>query len=237
MLFSVISFCSCSGKDQSINDMFVKKYSKQVKQINDQRVLPKNIANEVISSNPPSNEEIADYIASQEKYQGYVPIYNVGEYVPKQYFPDLSTVENLAKNNPSNQVPADIFEVSYNTRNNPPFSYFGAEFDMINIPKVDAYGNSSQVSEKKYLLIANNDIQNAVEKINSTKSIDDIELTKILVKEKKQQIQQKKNQQIASYDQFRDIALIENYPDNEVQIPGKNVSKKNDNTISVKNNN
>lgn len=221
----MIFVCCCSNKDDSVNNLFVKKFGEQVKEINSKRVLPKSIANEVMSSTPPSKEEISDYIASQEKYQGYVPIYNVGEYVPKQYYPDRSTINELSKNNPANSVPPDIFEVSYNTQNNPPFKYTGAEFDMIKIPSSDRFGNSSAISEKKYLLIANNDIQSAVDKINSSRSEDDFEFSKILVNEKKQQIQKKKNQQIAENSEFSDIALIENYGDNEIRNDSKTINK------------
>ena len=221
----MIFVCCCSNKNDSINNLFVKKFGEKVKEINSDRVLPKSMANEVILSTPPSKEEISDYIASQEKYQGYVPIYNVGEYVPKQYYPDRSTIDELSKNNPANSVPPDIFEVSYNTKNNPPFKYTGAEFDMIRIPSGDRFGNSSVMTEKKYLLIANNDIQSAVDKINSSRSEDDYEVSKILVNEKKQQIQKKKNQQIVENSEFGDIILIENYDDNEIKNNSKAINK------------
>ena len=96
---------------------------------------------------------------------------------------------------------------------------------MIKIPSSDRFGNSSAISEKKYLLIANNDIQSAVDKINSSRSEDDFEFSKILVNEKKQQIQKKKNQQIAENSEFSDIALIENYGDNEIKNDSKTINK------------
>lgn len=236
LFFLLILASSCSRNSSSVNDMFVKKYGKKVKEINEERVLPKNIANEIISSTPPSKEEIADYIAAQEKYQGYVPIYHVGEYVPKQYLPNRATMDEMSKNNPSNYVAPDIFEVNYNTVNNSAFNNNGIEFDMVKIPSHDAYGNKSTVSEKKYLLIANNEIQNAVTTINQKRSEDDFEFSKILIKEKKQQIKQRKNEQIFGQSQLGDIALIDNFNVEDEQkediVTKKNIEKPKKNKVN-----
>ena len=235
-IFLLIVQCSCVGDIASMNDVFVEKYGKKVKEINQERVLPKDIANEIISSTPPSKEEISDYISSQEKYQGYVPIYSVGEYVPKQYLPDRTTYNEFSKNNPSNNVAPDIFEISYNTQAHPPFSYSGAEFDMISVPSTDAYGNSTKISEKKYLLIANSDIQNTVTKINQKRSNNDGEFSKILISEKKQLIKKRKNDQIFGNSGFGDIALIDNIVNNElvneVQDINKNIVKLNTSKVN-----
>jgi hypothetical protein len=237
LFFLLITLSSCAKNIASVNDMFVKKYGQKVKEINQERVLPKNIANEIVSSVPPTKEEISDYIASQEKYQGYVPIYHVGEYVPKQYFPNRATMDEMSRNNPANNVPPDIFEVRYNNFNNPPFSNSGAEFDMVMVPSQDAYGNRSIATEKKYLLIANNEIQNAVTKINQKRSDDDFEFSKILVKEKKQQIKQRKNEQIFGASQFGDIALIDNYNIEDVQKEDDDIKKNNKQPKQTKTNN
>lgn len=237
LFFSLILLSSCVQKNPSVNDMFVKKYGQKVKEINQERVLPKNIANEIVSSVPPTKEEISDYIASQEKYQGYVPIYHVGEYVPKQYLPNRATMDEMSKNNPANNVPPDIFEVRYNSFNNPPFSNSGLEFDMVLVPSRDAYGNKSIATEKKYLLIANNEIQNAVTKINQKRSEDDFEFSKILVKEKKQKMKQRKNEQIFGASQFGDIALIENYDIQDTQKENNAPEKNKNNQKQTKVNN
>jgi len=237
LFFLLILLSSCAKNISSVNDVFVKKYGQKVKEINQERVLPKNIANEVISSSPPTKEEISDYIASQEKYQGYVPIYHVGEYVPKQYLPNRATMDQMSKNNPANNVPEDIFEVRYSTFNNPPFSISGAEFDMILVPSSDAYGNKSIATEKKYLLIANNEIQNAITKINQKRSEDDFEFSKILVKEKKQKMKQRKNEQIFGASQFGDIALVENYDKEDVKKENNTPEKNKNNQKQTKVNN
>ena len=230
LFFLLILMSSCTGNIASINDMFVKKYGQKVKEINQERILPKSITKEVISSAPPTRQEVSDYIASQEKYQGYVPIYHVGEYVPKQYLPNHTTIDELSRNNPANNVPPDIFEVRYSSINNPPFSNSGAEFDMVMVPSYDAYGNKSIVSEKKYLLIANNEIQNVVTKINEKRSEDDLEFSKILIKEKKQKIKQRKNEQIFGASKFGEIALIESF-DNEEELQEYNSIEKNQNKL------
>lgn len=225
LLLMLSTLACCVSDDNSINNSFVKKYGKKVKEINSDRVLKNN--EQLVVSKPPSKEEIQDYIASQEKYQGYVPIYNVGEYVPKQMSPNSSTVNELARNNPANAVPYDIFEVKYNTNLHPPFKYTGIEFDMVVVPTQDAFGNLSKVNDKKYQMIANKDLQNSIERINKDRNSDHIEYSKILITEKKQQIRQRKNEQIFGTQDFAEIALIDNV--NEEQTPTK-ISEVNNNS-------
>lgn len=231
LLLLLGTLSSCVSSDNSINNSFVKKYGKKVKEINSDRVLKTN--ENLVVSTPPSKEEIQDYIASQEKYQGYVPIYNVGEYVPKQMSPNSLTSNDLAANNPANAVPFDIFEVKYNTNLHPPFKYTGIEFDMVAVPTQDAFGNLSQVNEKKYQMIANKDLQNSIERINQDRDNDHIEYSKILIIEKKQQIRKRKNEQIFGSEDFTKIALVDNT--NEEQSSNKipEVSNNNQNTMQT----
>lgn len=212
LILALLALSSCLSTPESINDSFVKKYSKKVKEINKQRILSPEQRNEVVSSTAPSQEQINDYVASQEKYQGYVPVYQVGEYVPRQFFPDRSTIDQLGNNNPANSVPSDIFEIKYNLANHPPYSYNGAQFDLVKVPNIDAYGNTSISNDKQYVMIANSDIQNSVNKINRDRSDEDLEFSKILIAEKKNQIKQKRAQQLFKANNDMQIALIEDYP-------------------------
>lgn len=212
IILLLLALSSCISTPESINDAFVKKYSKRVKEINQERVLSAQQRNEVVSSSAPSQEQISDFISSQEKYQGYVPVYQVGEYVPRQFFPDRSTVDQLANNNPANSVPTDIFEIKYNLANHPPYTYTGAQFDLIEVPNSDAYGNTSISNNKQYVMIDNSDIQNSINKINSDRSEENLEFSKILIAEKKNQIKQKRVQQLFKTNDDMQIALIEEFP-------------------------
>lgn len=212
IILLLLALSSCISTPESINDAFVKKYSKRVKEINQERVLSAQQRNEVVSSSAPSQEQISDFISSQEKYQGYVPVYQVGEYVPRQFFPDRSTVDQLANNNPANTVPTDIFEIKYNLANHPPYTYTGVQFDLIEVPNTDAYGNTSISNNKHYVMIDNGDIQNSINKINSDRSEENLEFSKILIAEKKNQIKQKRTQQLFKTNDDMQIALIEEYP-------------------------
>lgn len=212
IILLLLALSSCISSPESINDAFVKKYSKKVKEINRERVLSPEQRNEVVSSSAPSEEQISDFISSQEKYQGYVPVYQIGEYVPRQFFPDRSTVDQLANNNPANSVPADIFEIKYNLANHPPYTYTGAQFDLIEVPNTDAFGNSSISNNKHYVMIDNSDIQNSINKINSDRTEENLEFSKILIAEKKNQIKQKRTQQLFKTNDDMQIALIEEYP-------------------------
>ena len=213
-LLTILFFAtsSCIAPAEDINNSFVKKYGKKVKEINEQRVLSAEQRNEVFSSAPPTSEQISDFISSQEKYQGYVPVYQLGENPPRQFFPDRSTMDQLANNNPALSVPSDIFEIKYNLASHPPYSNNGAEFDLIAVPIADAYGNTSISNEKKYIMIANSDIQNSVNKINQDRSQEDLEFSKILITEKKNLIKQKRAQQLFKSNPEMQIALIDEYP-------------------------
>ena len=189
LLFTI---SSCISPAEDINNSFVLKYGKKVKEINEQRVLSSEQKKEVFSSAHPTPEQVSDFIASQEKYQGYVPVYQLGENPPRQFFPDRSSIDQLANNNPALSVPSDIFEIKYNLASHQPYNNFGAEFDLIAVPIVDAFGNSSISNEKKYIVIANSDIQNSINKINQDRSAEDLEFSKILITEKRNLIKQKR---------------------------------------------
>lgn len=212
IILLLLALCSCISSPESINDTFVKKYSKKVKEINRERVLSPEQRNEFVSSSTPTAEQISDFISSQEKYQGYVPVYQVGEYVPRQFLPDRSTVDQLANNNPANSVPTDIFEIKYNLANHSPYTYTGAQFDLIDVPNTDAYGNTSISNNKNYVMIDNSDIQNSINKINSDRTEENLEFSKILIAEKKNQIKQKRAQQLFKTNDDMQIALIDEYP-------------------------
>lgn len=212
LILLLLSISSCFSPAEDINNSFVLKYGKKVKEINEQRVLSSGQKKEVFSSTPPTQDQVSSFISSQEKYQGYVPVYQLGENPPRQYFPDHSTMDQLANNNPALSVPIDIFEIKYNLAGHPPYNNFGVEFDLIAVPRFDSHGNTSISDEKKYIMIANSDIQNSVNKINQDRSPEDLEFSKILITEKRNLIKQKRVQQLFKSNPAMQIALIDEYP-------------------------
>jgi hypothetical protein len=230
----LISLNSCYSNLTSTNDIFVKKYGKKVKEINQDRV---NIDgnSKYINSSPPDNQEISDYFSLQKKSQNYVPIYNIGENA-KHHFPDQSTLDNFSTNNPDNGIPTDIFEVSYQNPIYPPYRAIGSEFDMIYIPETDAFGNSTQNNQKEYKVINSNDLQQAITQIKNEKNPDDLIYSKILITEKKLQIKEKKDSQLNESDKFSEIAMIDEYRLAKKTDANK-IDKKNKNSLKKTNQN
>jgi hypothetical protein len=92
-----------------------------------------------------------------------------------------------------NQSLGDGFEIRYSV-NHSGFRRIGAEFDEINIPQNDIYGVTTDFDkQKEYLLIGNNYLQKNIDDISSYSDFEeDIEISKILIAQKKQ-LQMKKS--------------------------------------------
>lgn len=184
LLSLLFCFTSCSSALQKSNDVFEKKYRDDVKKINEQRRPDKQSKNETIYSKPPTPEEVTKEIASKVEYYPYVDIAEIGD-APKEIFPNRETYEQAKASNPPSSLPVNIFDLSYNLALYPPFHRIGAEFDVISVPKSDAFGVNTELADKSYLLAGNNSLQRAVDAINTNKSAEDVEITKMLVSEKK----------------------------------------------------
>ncbi len=174
---------SCSKELPSVNKDFVKKYQKEVEKINEQRVLEKREGQETTFSQPPTEEEVAENLAKKVEYFPYVDINRIGD-APKQVnLPNREIYQQAGS--PANSLPPNIFELSYNLALYPPFHKIGAEFDKINVPRSDAFGVTTELSGKSYLLVGNNSLQKSVDSINSQKTETDLEISAMLVQEKK----------------------------------------------------
>jgi hypothetical protein len=194
----MILLSSCSLGLEKSNQDFIKKYQEEISQINQQRTPDKETKNETLFSAPPTREEVVKELANKAEYYPYSDISLIGDSPREEALPNRETYELSKAKNPNNSLPTNIFEISYNLNLYPPFRRIGAEFDGIEIPQKDAFGVATNLSEKNYLLIGNNSLQRNIDKINSEKSDGDIEVTKMLVAEKKKILKQQKSNQLSS---------------------------------------
>lgn len=185
--FCFAGIFACSSP-QNINETFEQKFGKQVEKIKAERTPPKSSKNEITSSPAPVLNDLYDSDSSgqNKNYYAYVDVTKFDEKIPQHYFPNGESYEQEVVKNPSNSLPQNMFDVSYNTVLYPPFRRIGAEFDRIEIPEKDAYGVKTAMSEKSYLLAGNDSLQKNIDQIISEKNSDEIEFSETLIREQKQ---------------------------------------------------
>ncbi len=207
-----ISIFSCN-KENKYNASFEKKYKNQVDFINKERKNP------LIENDSEANKVVnvveKDYIQYVDINQFDVPL--------KEYLPNREVYDNLSRANPSNSLPKNIFELSYNLGTHVPFSTKGQEFDLIEIPANDSYGISTNGSEKEYLLASIESVQESVDLINSQRSESDIEISKSVIAETKELIRKNKTKKILADDEGQNLSNLEI----DQQIKQENILKKN----------
>ena len=198
LIFLSHPLLSCS-KAENINSSFEKKYGQEIQRMREARGLDRmgearvrNPHANLKFSTPPTQAEVERQISKGKNYQPYVGIKKFGQKASTTYRPNAEVYETQHNKNPSNSLPDDMFYITYNTQLSPPFRRAGREFDLVNIPEYDAYGVRTEMSDKKYLLAGNNSVQRSVDEINATRSRDDIEISQILIKERRAEKRQKK---------------------------------------------
>lgn len=164
-----------------MNADFEKKFKEDVSRINSDRTSD-SISSKVTVMQSPSPYEIN---AQNRDYYAYVDVNKFNDKAPETYLPNGESYEQTRGSNPSNSVPPDMFEITYNLGLYPAFRRAGAEFDRIEIPPEDVYGVKTKLSDKEYLLAGNDSMQKAVDQINAQKTAQDIANSEILIAERK----------------------------------------------------
>ena len=212
----LLLFSACSSDSDKPNNSFNKKYHEEIQKINEKRKPDKQVNQEKMFSRPPTPEEVNEDLASRIEYYPYVDIVELGEKHEQGNLPNHETYEQSRANNQQNSLSPNVFEPNYNLVLYPPFHKIGAEFDVIEVPKLDAFGVTTEMANKSYLLAGGNSLQRAVDSINSKKTNDDVELSKMLVQEKKKMQRQNKTKQIFG----------QNFDDQDANIPKKSAEVK-----------
>ncbi len=181
----VVLLFSCE-KVKNPNEAFQKKYGLEVERMRLSRQPLQQAQQEVMNSYPPSKEEVEEYLSKSSEYQPYVDIAQIGQNVLRQHLPNQETYEQNSKNNPSNKLPPNIFELAYNINPYPPFQSNGSEFDEIFIPDFDSYRVPTAMLDKSYLLAGIDSVQKSIDQINTQRTASEIDISQTLIEEKKQ---------------------------------------------------
>ncbi len=229
---------SASSSGQAANEAFARKYGKKIGRINAGRIQQKEPPQTAApiphvaavdwrdsGRTPPSSREVYD----GNSYYAYVDENKFAEdRIPQQFLPTGESYQSSISSAPSRALPDDMFEIVYNTNLYPPFEKFGAEFDAINIPEYDVYGVKTAMSDKTYLLAGNRSLQKNIDRINSSRTKTDVEMSETLIKEQK--ILQQKQRMIKTFGR----ASIEIKPDKIKSLPkDKKIAKGDDKKLSM----
>lgn len=189
IFFTLLIFCCLSCSKTTLNSVFEKKYGKEVQKIRVSRTAPAvnldknaklNFVLPTVENNSLNDGDEADY----EQHYANVDVEEYISVPPKEFFPNAANFEQ-AKSTPEN-LPKNMFDITYYTALSPPFKRSGIDFDLINVPKQDYYGIITAMTTKDYLLIGNDSLQQNVDQINNNRTTKDIEMSKILIKEQRQ---------------------------------------------------
>ena len=205
------SLPSCSSSPEfkfSENETFQRKFGYQIEKIKRERTqsLPEKSSKNNLDPTQSSNlfVPISQSDMGQDKSNSfdYVDISHIGSKQPQQHFPNYETYQQGIANNPDKDLSPRIFEISYNTYLNPPFDESSQEFDFIEIPETDSFGVKSSASYKNYTLVPLNSIQNAINTINLSKTVEDVEFSKKMIVEKKALLRRKKLDRFQEKNQY-----------------------------------
>lgn len=188
LILLLFSLASCASNPPNLGipgNIFWKKYGKEIEVIKEERRPIKKEKTEKIDLLPPTRGEIIKSTAEKVEYYPYVDIAQLGDKPKNTPLPNRETYEKSNAIIPPGSVLKNIFVVRYNLALHPPFHRIGAEFDEINIPKSDAFGVATELAGKTYLLVGNSSLQRAIDLVNSQKDLTDIEVSRMLVREKR----------------------------------------------------
>lgn len=211
LLFFVIS---CE-KPVDPNAVFNKKYGQQIlqkRQENAQLIDQQAKSQQQKKSFNALDPNSPDYARSYDSNFAHSDISKFGQKYSKHHLPNGETYQQLRARNPSNSLPKDIFEITYNRVGYKSFKKNNQEFDNIAIPKNDAYGVTTNLAKKPYLLVGNNVLQNTVDHMRSSRNKYDVENSKIIITEQKKLRRQQKMIKIFGNSNFLDQDLSNKEP-------------------------
>jgi hypothetical protein len=224
LLIINLTSCQLIFKETSHNKKFEDQYSddiEKIKQSRNAQTSPKEDLEKLLTPTL-QNDTNLDGSNSFD----YVGMSHFGSN-QKKYFPDYETYEQGKFSNPSDQFSPKIFEISYNTYLNQPFTRSGVEFDFIEIPESDSFGIKSSSTNKNYTLIPMRSLQDSIEIINKSKTAEDIEFSKKLIVDKKFLIRKKNLERFNENDEY--VKFFEKSLDSKnVNVASQNLNPQKD---------
>jgi len=202
LVFGALSSCSDDVVQKKSNMAFQKKFGADVAKINAERLPPpppNNFSEDAAAIKPrqatggsfASPNELLGVSGSAQYSSAAVDTTKFSLKRVEDFSPNEQTI-TAAKAAGQNKLPDDMFDLIYNTELSPPFVVSGLEFDTIKIPERDYYGVASTLNDKRYSLAGNNILQKNIDSLIRSRSIEDVEFSKIIIKEQKQLKKQQK---------------------------------------------
>jgi hypothetical protein len=221
-----------------MNDEFEKKYGQKAKELNSNRTQTESNKKELKTFQGPESPQekwknVENELSNSGSYYSYIDV-GKAEGMPKDFLPNSNVFKQSQGKNPSDQLPQDLFEISYNTNLHPAFKLQGIEFDYIPIPESDSYGVSTLISEKPYLIVGNKVIQSSISQITKNRTDQDIKNSEILIREQKNINKQRKMRKLFNRNEERsnDELLVEKNEQEELlDIEKKYDQTKNDKVV------
>jgi len=186
LLSSLSLLCSCiSNKSDEVNSNFLKQYGDNIEKINSQRDEMEMPAEQKQSNkNWKDPKEIFNIENSESARSSFIDTSQiVMPKPPEDFLPNRDTlIQGQAQ-----QLPEDMFSVSYNMQNFPDsYGRPRLSFDDIAVPNRDAFGVETELGEKNYQLINHKTLQKDVDFTKQLSSKEDREISYRLIEEEKQ---------------------------------------------------
>lgn len=196
-LLTILLIISSCKTFTNPNENFQGKFEEQLEMMRLQRTLFDGDISE--SSAPPTMEEL---IKQNPNAAPYVDVKKFGEQPSQNFINNLETYD-LSAPLPGG-LPSDVFEIKYNLALYPAFRRVGLEFDTIRVPRYDAYGVPTRMSDKNYSLLGGRILQKTVDEIHRDKASYDNEISEILIAKRKENMRRKQTEKIfGSYDDIK----------------------------------
>ena len=206
--------CFSCSKPVDPNEVFNQKYGAEIRA----NSTPKTVTKEIDIKNLPRapfspvtpQEVFLENIKRQVQYYPYYDVNKFGQKFEGGYYSGNEAIQQSNINGQNQAIPPDIFDIIYTPRYYKTFSYQGARFDNIRIPNRDKYGVDTSLARKEYLMSGNNALQNSIDLIRDTRTKEDVENSKIIIKEQKELRQKQDMINIFGYDVFMIREKIDN---------------------------
>ena len=227
MLKKITSFCwllllffsSCYYENQALkgNKSFKKKFAKEIKSINKDRISQNKSDTMATNFETPYAQFYFPQDENELTFDYYIGSVYFGQPFPERSFPYY---ENYQFEQGLASDPNRIFEISYNSTGSKPFHRIGLEFDSINVPVADKYGVPIDDNNKNYLFSQNSALQENISNIKKQQNTAQNVISQKLIEEKRELLYQNQIKEYLKKDQ-----LLEENPFYAIDKQGINANR------------
>jgi len=199
ILFLLTSCSQYENQALKGNENFKKKFAKEVKSINKDRIAKNKSDTMAVNFETPYEQFYFPQDQNELTFDYYIGSVYFGQPFPARSFPYY---ENYQPQQGIGTDPQRIFEIAYNSTANKPFQRIGLEFDSINIPVADKYGVPIHDNNKNYAFFQNDSLQKNISDIKQQQNSNQYLVSQKLIAEKKELIYQNQIKEYLKKDQL-----------------------------------